>query len=59
MTNISELWQRMTAAARMAAARHGWRAAARIRRAWDEWYYRSITPARLKAKEWRELIIRD
>jgi len=59
MTKTSILWQRMMAAARHAAARHGWRRAAQVRRAWTEWYYRSITPPRLKAKEWPELIIRD
>jgi len=42
MTNTTILWKRMMRAAHNAAARHGWRRAARIRRAWTDWYYRRL-----------------
>ncbi len=42
MTKTTILWQRMMTAARTAAQRHGWRAAAKIRRNWAEWFYRRL-----------------
>ncbi len=42
MTNTTILCKRMMLAAQNAAARHGWRTAARIRRGWTAWYYRRL-----------------
>lgn len=46
-TRTQALWFRMMAAAQLAAARRGWRAAANIRRAWTQWYYRQLYRPRL------------
>lgn len=43
------LWHRMQAAAFAVAARKGWREAAKLRRRWDNWFYRKL------AQRWAEL----
>lgn len=41
-TKITALWCRMMAAAQRVSARHGWRAAARVRNAWRDWFHRQL-----------------